>query len=41
MVDMPTATIATIDIDADDWTSLPASSGALVSVLQPKDYVGE
>lgn len=41
MVDMPTATIATIDIDAEDWTSLPASSGTLVSVLQPKDYVEE
>jgi phosphohistidine phosphatase len=41
MVDMRTATIANIDVNASDWKSLPDASGTLISVLQPRDYEEE
>lgn len=40
-VDMRTATIADIAIDAPTWDTLPEVNGTLTAVLQPRDYLDE
>lgn len=34
---MPTAALAVIDLDVDDWSGLSAGCGKLIKVIRPKD----
>jgi hypothetical protein len=34
---MPTAALAVIDLDIDDWASIKPGSGTLLEVIRPKD----
>jgi phosphohistidine phosphatase len=37
---MRTATIAVMELSVDDWSQLSSASGTLISLLQPRHFVG-
>lgn len=38
---LPTAALAVIDLDIDDWTSVGPGKGDLVAVIRPKDEIAK
>lgn len=39
-VQLKTASVAVIELDASDWSSLPEASGSLTELHHPRDYYG-